>query len=155
MLKSRIVSLVNICVRYPWAIIAIAALLTLITSIYSVRNFAINTNVTRLISTDVPWRQRERAVDQSFPNRQEIILAVIDAPTSELATQANAALMKRLREQPKLFTEVQSLNESEFLQRHALLYASTEQVQQLSAQFSQAQALFQVFVTDPSLRGMI
>jgi hopanoid biosynthesis associated RND transporter like protein HpnN len=155
MLKSRIVSLVNICIRFPRTIIAIAALLTLVSSIYSVRNFAINTDVTRLISSDVPWRQRELAVDRSFPNRQEIILAVIDAPTSELATQANAALLKRLREQPKLFTEVQSLNESEFLRRNALLYASTEQVQQLATQFSQAQSLIQVFVTDPSLRGMV
>jgi hopanoid biosynthesis associated RND transporter like protein HpnN len=155
MLKSRIVSLVNICIRFPLTIIAIAALLTVVTSIYSVHNFGINTNVTRLISSDVPWRQRELAVDRSFPNRQEIILAVIDAPTSELATQANAALLKRLREQPKLFTEVESLNESEFLQRHALLYASTEQVQQLATQFSQAQSLIQVFVTDQSLRGMV
>src|SRR4029079_11207824 len=68
---------------------------------------------------------------------------------------ANEALLKRLREQPKLFIDVQSLNESEFLQRHALLFASTEQVEQISNQFSQAQALFQVFVSDPSSRGMV
>ena len=68
---------------------------------------------------------------------------------------ANAALLKRLREQPKLFPSVQSLNESEFLQRHALLFASNEEVQASTTQFAQAQALFQVLVSDPSLRGLV
>ena len=155
MLRSKIVSIVDICTRFPWAIIAIAALLTVVTAIYSVRNFSINTNVNRLISQDLDWRQRELAVDRQFPHRNETILAVIDAPTSEQATEANAALVKRLQEQPALFQTVQSLNENEFFQRNALLFASNEEVQAFATQFAQAQALFQVLNTDPSLRGLV
>src|SRR6185503_2610957 len=124
MLRSKIVSIVDICTRFPWAIIAITAILTLATAAYSVRNFSINTNVNRLISQDLDWRQRELAVDRSFPDRNETILALIEAPTSELATAANAALLERLSKRPNLFQSVQSLNESDFLQRHALLFAS-------------------------------
>ncbi|MPZ38037.1 MAG: MMPL family transporter [Rhizobiales bacterium] len=155
MLRSKIVSIVDICTRFPWAIIAIAALLTVVTAIYSVRNFTINTNVNRLISQDLDWRQRELAVDRAFPNKNETILAVVDAPTSEQATEANAALMKRLQEQPALFPTVQSLNESEFLQRNALLFASQEEVQGLASQFGKAQTLFQVLNSDPTLRGLV
>jgi hopanoid biosynthesis associated RND transporter like protein HpnN len=82
-------------------------------------------------------------------------LAVVEAPTSELATEANAALIKRLREQKDLFPTVQSLNESEFFQRNALLFASNEEVQGFATQFAQAQALFQVLNTDPTLRGLV
>src|SRR4029079_4801239 len=155
MLRSKIVSIVDICTRFPWAIIAIVAILTVITAIYSVRNFTINTNVNRLISQDLDWRQRELAVDRLFPHRNDTILVVIDAPTSELATEANAALLQRLQGQPALFQSVQSLNESEFFQRHALLFASTEEVKSFATQFAQAQALFQVLNTDPSLRGLV
>jgi len=155
MLKTKIVSIVNICTCFPWLVIAIAAILTVVTALYSVRNFSINTNVTRLISRDLDWRQRELAVDRSFPHRNETILAVIDAPTSELATAANAALLNRLQNRPNLFQSAQSLNESEFLQRHALLFASNEEVQAVTTRFAQAQALFQVFVSDPSLRGLV
>ena len=155
MLRSKIVSIVDICTRFPWAIIAITAILTIATAAYSVRNFSINTNVNRLISQDLDWRQRELTVDRSFPHRNETILAVVEAPTSELATEANAALIGRLREQKDLFPTVQSLNESEFFQRNALLFASNEQVQSFATQFAQAQALFQVLNTDPTLRGLV
>src|SRR5687767_12237403 len=110
MLKTKIASIVNICTRFPWLVVAIAVILASVTAIYSARNFSINTNVTRLISQDLPWRQRELAVDQSFPQRNETILVVLDAPTSELATAANTALLKRLRERPEQFQSVQSLN---------------------------------------------
>ena len=50
---------------------------------------------------------------------------------------------------------MQSLNESEFFQRHALLFASNEEVQGFATQFAQAQALFQVLNTDPTLRGLV
>jgi uncharacterized protein len=155
MLRSKIVSIVDICTRFPWAIIAIAAILTIVTAFYSVRNFSINTNVNRLISQDLDWRQRELAVDRSFPHRNDTTLVVVEAPTSELATEANLALLKRLQEQPALFQSVQSLNESEFFQRNALLFASTEEVQRFATQFAQAQALFQVLNTDPTLRGLV
>ena len=59
------------------------------------------------------------------------------------------------KKQPDRFQSVRSLNESEFLRRHALLFASTEEAEAFSKQFAQAQALFQVLVGDPSLRGLV
>ena len=50
---------------------------------------------------------------------------------------------------------MQSLNESEFFQRNALLFASNEDVKGFATQFAQAQALFQVLNTDPTLRGLV
>ncbi len=155
MLRSKIVSIVDICTRFPWAIITVAAILTALTAIYSVRNFSINTNVNRLISQDLDWRQRELAVDRAFPHRNDTILAVLDAPTSEQATEANAALLKRLKEQPALIQSAQSLNENEFFQRNALLFASPEEAKTFSTQFGQAQLLFQVLNSDPTLRGLV
>lgn len=130
-------------------------ILTLASATYSARNFVINTNVNRLISQDLDWRQRELAIDRSFAHRHDIILAVIEAPTSELATEANTALLKRLQEQPTLFRAAQALNENDFLLRHALLFAPTEAAQSFSAQFSQATLLFQVLNTDATLRGLV
>jgi uncharacterized protein len=155
MLKSKIVSVVNICTRHPWPVLAIATILTVLCGIYTVKNFTINTNVNRLISRDLDWRQRELALDEAFPHRKETILAVIEAPTSELATAANEALVKKLRAQPKLFKVVRPLSENEFLRRHGLLFAPTEQVKSFTSQFAQAQALFRVLVSDPSLRGLV
>src|SRR5438094_10580502 len=92
MLKTRLVSIVNYCTQRAWLVIIAAVLLTFITSIYSIQNFSINTDVNRLISADLPWRQRELALDRTFSHRNESILTVVEAPTSELASQASVAL---------------------------------------------------------------
>ena len=115
MLKSRLASIVNICTRHAWSVIAVAVLLTVITGAYSVQNFAINTDVNKLISPDLPWRQRELAVDAAFPHRNETILAVVEAGTSERATQATEALLPKLKDQKDLFKAVEQLGGGELL----------------------------------------
>jgi hopanoid biosynthesis associated RND transporter like protein HpnN len=155
MLKSKIVSTVNICTRYAWPVIALAALLTLFTGFYSARNFSINTDVNKLISPDLPWRQRELAVDKAFPHRNETILAVVQAPTSELATQATTLLVEKLSAQTTHFTTVREPAGGAFFAKNALLFASTEDVGRFTTEFAQTQALIQVLVSDANWRGLI
>ena len=84
--------------------IVIALLLSVVLAGYAIRHFAINTDVNQLISTDLPWRQRELAFAQAFQGNEEKILAVVDAPTSELASAASTALARKLAGQPDLFS---------------------------------------------------
>jgi hopanoid biosynthesis associated RND transporter like protein HpnN len=155
MLKTRLVSVVNICTRHAWPVIVMAALLTLATGVYSFRNFSINTDVNRLISPDLPWRQQELLVDRAFSHRNESILAVVEARTSELASQASAALFQKLSEQKTLFTSIRSPAESEFFSRNGLLFQTTEGVEQTTKELTQAQPIVQVLVGDPNLRGLM
>jgi uncharacterized protein len=154
MLKARIASIVNICTRYPWVVIVIALLLSVVSGVYAIRHFAINTDVNQLISTDLPWRQRELAFAQAFRGNDEKILAVVDAPTSELASAASTALARDLAGQPKLFVSVRELSENPFFARNGLLFLPADQVGSTVGTLSQAQPLLQVLVTDPSLRGL-
>src|SRR5262249_29709261 len=103
MLKKVIVDTVDRCTRYATQIVGIAVLLALVGGLYAAKHFAIDADVNKLISKELPWRQREAAYEQFFPVKEEIVLAVIDAPTSELATQAAAALTQQLSEQKNLF----------------------------------------------------
>src|SRR5712671_4964062 len=137
MLKSKIVSIVSICSRYSRTVIAISVLLTALSGLYSAHNFSINTDVNKLISPDLPWRQRELAVDKAFPHRHELILAVVDAPTSELATQASKALVDRLTAQSELFKSVHNTAESPFFTRNALLFLPAQEVEQVTGQLIQ------------------
>src|SRR5205085_3332077 len=155
MLKARLVSVVNICTRHAWPVIFLAALLTSATGIYTFHNFSINTDINRLISYDLPWRQQELAVDRAFSHRNESILAVVEAKTSELASQASTALLQRLSEQKTLFTSLRSPGESEFFSKNALLFLPTESVTQTAKELTQAQPILQVLIGDPSLRGLM
>ena len=96
MLKSIIVRIVDFCSWLAWPVIIFAVLLAAAASAYSVRHFAITTDVSQLISTAAPWRQREVAFHRAFPQRGNLILVVVQGPTPELTKQATHALAQRL-----------------------------------------------------------
>src|SRR3981081_604960 len=94
MLQQAIVTTVDYCTRYARQVVGIAILFGIVTAIYAAGHFAIDADVNKLISKDLPWRQREAAFNKFFPSQEETMLAVLAAPTSELATQAAAALIQ-------------------------------------------------------------
>jgi hopanoid biosynthesis associated RND transporter like protein HpnN len=136
-------------------VIVVALSVSVVSGIYAVRNFAINTNVNQLISPDLPWRQRELAFVEAFQGNHEKILAVVDAATSERATAASKALARKLAADPKLFPTVQELSENRFFARNGLLFLPAEEVTGTVGTLAQSQPLVQVLVGDPSWRGLV
>ena len=55
----------------------------------------INTDINKLISPDLDWRKRDNQFEQAF-DREKLILAVVEAPTPELASAASKALSAKL-----------------------------------------------------------
>ena len=127
MLRSKIVSVVNTCARHGWPVVIIAAILAVLCGYYSAVNFTIDTNVNKLISRDLDWRKNELTLDAAFPYRHEIIVAVVEAPTSELASQATAELIEKLATQTKVFKSVTEPAGGAFFSKNALLFASLDQ----------------------------
>jgi uncharacterized protein len=154
MLQQAIVSTVDYCIRYATQIIGIAALLGLVTAIYAAGHFGIDADVNKLISKDLPWRQREATFQKFFPPKEETILAVVDAPTSELATQATAALIQKLSDQKNLFQSIMEAGGGPFFQRNGLLFLPTNQVVDLSKKLGEAKPVIQALAQDPNLRGL-
>ena len=155
MLRSKIVSVVNICARHGWPVVIIAAILAVLCGYYSAVNFTIDTNVNKLISRDLDWRKNELALDAAFPYRHEIIVAVVEAPTSELASQATAELIEKLATQTKVFKSVTEPAGGPFFSKNALLFASLDQTTAFTSQFAQSRPLLQVLVQDQNWRGLV
>jgi uncharacterized protein len=155
MLISRIAIIVNFCTRFAGPVVVFAAILTLFTGYYSIRHFAINTDLNKLISPDLPWRQRDLAVDRTFPHRHDRIIAVVEAPTSELASQATTALLGRLSDRRDLFASIREPGGGPFFARNGLLFLPSEEVARATAEFTRAAPLAQVLVSDPNWRGLV
>ena len=91
-MSSFIAHVVDFCTRHAWVVILAAALLGAAAAAYTARHFAISTDVSKLLSPDLPWRQRELAYQAAFPQQTESIVAVVEGPTPELAAAAATAL---------------------------------------------------------------
>ena len=155
MLSLIIANVVAFCTRYVWPIIMAAAVLATACGAYAARHFTINADVTQLISNDLPWRQREHAYQQVFTHGTQLIVAVVDAPTPELATAATQALVDRLGTEKEFFTSVESVGTSDYFVRNRFLYLPTEEVAGITGQLSKASPLLSQLASDPSLRGLV
>ena len=154
MLKTAIIATVDACTRRAVQVIALAVLLAIGSGIYAARHFAIDADVNKLISKDLPWRQREAAFDKSFPSKEETILAVVDAPTSELAAQSTAALIQKLSGDTKLFRAITELGGGPFFRRNGLLFLPTQQVVETTRKLGEAKPIIQALAQDSNLRGL-
>ena len=154
MLQQTIVATVDFCTRHAVQIIGIAVVLGLAAAVYAAGHFAIDADVNKLISKELPWRQREVAFEKSFPPKEETILAVIDAPTSELATQATAAVIQKLSDQKDHFRSILEAGGGPFFQKNGLLFLPTEEVVALTKKLGEAKPVIQTLAQDSNLRGL-
>ena len=153
-ITALVVRAIDLCVQYAWPVIVAAILLTVVSSWYAATHFAMTTDVNQLISPNIPWRQREAALEKAFP-QFETIVAVIDAPTPELVDEATNALVVRLSQQKALFQSIEQLKGGSFFAQNGFLFEKTADLAPQLKALTQAQRLIQVLAGDPSLRGVI
>jgi hopanoid biosynthesis associated RND transporter like protein HpnN len=153
-ITAAVVRAIEICARFAWPVVGIAVLLTAASSWYAATHFSMTTDINQLISTSIPWRQREMAFEKAFP-QYELIAAVIDAPTPELVEEATNDLAQRLSQQKDLFRSVEQPKGGPFFDQNGFLFESTDELGPQLANLTKAQRLIQVLATDPSLRGVV
>jgi hopanoid biosynthesis associated RND transporter like protein HpnN len=152
-LTSVVVSIVKACTRFAPFVLILSLVLSVASSIYAARHFAINTDINTLISPDLDWRKRDIQFEQAF-DREKLILAVVEAPTPELASSAANALAEKLKGDAKNFEAVQPLGSGEFFARNGLLFLPTEDVAKTTGQLEAAAPLIEIMAGDPSIRGL-
>jgi hopanoid biosynthesis associated RND transporter like protein HpnN len=154
MLTHLLTGLVRFAVRRAWTVILAALLLVIVSGGYAARHFAIDTDIGHLLDATAPWARRDAAIDLAFPQRQQNILAVVQAPAPELADAAAAELADALRRQPARFRAVDQPGGGGYFGRAALLFLPPETVDQTVTQLLQARPLINTLAHDPTLRGL-
>ena len=155
MLNALIARTVGFYIRGARAVILLAIIVGVAASGYAAQHFAINTDISRLISADLPWRQRQLAFQQAFPDRAESILAVVRAPTPELASAAQDKLLEALVPKNDLLRSVHAPDGGTFFERNFLLYLSIEDLGRTTQGLTVAAPLIQTLASDPSMRGVL
>lgn len=153
MLTSIVVSIVRTCTRFATLVVVASLLLAIGAGYYAAGHFAINTDINKLISPDLDWRKRDNQFEHAF-DREKLILAVVEAPTPELASAASKALAAKLSGDSKHFESVQSLGSGEFFEKNGLLFLPVEEVGKVTGQLEAAAPLIEIMAGDPSIRGL-
>jgi uncharacterized protein len=156
MLTPLIVRLVAFSVRRPVWIVVLALVLAAASGVYMTRHFKINTDVSKLVETDAQWSALSDAMDRAFPDRDQTILAVVEAGAPELADAAADALAAGLSS-PAHRAVVGAVSQpggGPLFEHNGMLFLSTDNVASTTAQLSQARPLINTLAHDPSVTGL-
>ena len=152
---SRVTAgIVDFCIRRAWLVVLASALILAGSLVYVARHFAINTNISTLLSPNLPWRKRELAYQAAFPEQATSIIAVVAAPTPEFAAAAAATLVDRLSPQTGHFHSVSAGQGGAFFARNGLLYMPPTELAERMHKLTAAVPLIRTLASDPSLRGL-
>src|ERR1700744_6257238 len=100
MLTNLITIIVEWSRKQAWLIVLIALVASAGLGYFCSTHFKINTDVNQLLEDDLPWRQREKEMEKAFPQKVDVILAVIDGDTPDNAEDAAEALANQLKSMP-------------------------------------------------------
>jgi uncharacterized protein len=136
------------------AVVVLWALASAAAAWFVAFRFTMDTDTGELLSRELPWRQRQIAFDNAFPQRGDLIVVVIDGRTPQLAGRAAASLARRLERDTSVFHAVWRTDGGDFFEKNGLLFLTTEELHSTLEQLIAAQPLLGPLAADPSLRGL-
>ncbi len=153
-LSRALVAWVDVVRRHARGVLIATAVVTAALLVYTAANFRINTHHTALLSDDLPFWTEYKAFAEVFPILDEALLVVVDAETPDLARDAADKLAAQLARDTDLYSDVYVPGGGEFFEKHALLYLSIDELEDLSDQLASVQPLLAEIAEDPSLRRL-
>jgi hopanoid biosynthesis associated RND transporter like protein HpnN len=153
-IAAFIVRLVDFSRRHAALNVLAALVLTLVAGWYAATHLSIDTDIEKLLPSDVPWRQNELALDREFPQNANLLAIVIDGADGDLADTAAQRLADGFKAEPELFHNVRRPDGGAFFDQNGLLFLSVKELSALSDQLVAAQPLIGSLSADPSLRGL-
>jgi hopanoid biosynthesis associated RND transporter like protein HpnN len=135
-------------------VVTVTLTLAIAAGFYASSRISVDTNLDKLISPNLPWRQRVREMDKAFPEKTNLLVIVVNGKTPDQAEDAALALTAKLRSEPTMFHDVRLPGLNGFFRRNGLLFLPKHQVQEYANQMIAAQPFLGSLAADPSLRGV-
>ncbi|HEY2134113.1 MAG TPA: MMPL family transporter [Acetobacteraceae bacterium] len=114
----------------------------------------VSTDTDKLFAANLPWRQHNMAYDRDFPQFKDLLVAVVDGTTPEIAETTAADLNAALSADHVHFLSSRRPDASPYLERNGLLFANQQSLQDVLDRTIDAQPFLGQLVADPSARGL-
>lgn len=143
------------CVRHAKAVVAAGLIAAAGAMAFTAANFDMDSDSGKLISPDLPWQKSMARFDRLFPQRNNLILVVIDSNAADRSNSAANALAAKLAANPKQFPAVQRPDGGPYFEKNGLLFLPEKCVKDAMGKLVQAQPFLGALAADPSLRGVM
>lgn len=151
---TPLVRLVEYSRRHATAVVLAGFVLALLSGLVAYARLGVSTDTDQMFSDRLPWRQRAIAFDRAFPQFQDLLVAVIDASSPEIADDTAAALAEALATDRTHFISVRRPDASPYFDRQGLLFLDKPALEALMEHTIDAQPFLGQLAADPSARGL-
>ncbi|WP_020157257.1 MMPL family transporter [Methylobacter marinus] len=141
--------------RHPKTLLLLILLACGASLFYTARNLGIDTDTTKILSEELPFLQNRERFIETFPQDDQAILVVVDAPTPEQATRAVNYLDTQFGNEKQWIESVYIPGAGEFFDRHGLLYLDLDELEDLAAKLAEAQPFIGTLSRDNSLKSLL
>ena len=114
----------------------------------------VSTDTDRLFSDSLPWHRQEAAFNRQFPQFKDLVVAVVDGVSPEVAEQTATDLAAALSADHAHFQTVRRPDASPYLETNGLLFLDPKPLGTLLDNTIDAQPFLGQLAADPSARGL-
>ncbi|MCK5356302.1 MAG: MMPL family transporter [Methyloprofundus sp.] len=140
--------------RYAWLIVITALLLTGGSIYYAKDHLGVHNNASEMLSPDLPFQINTQRVEKAFPQDTNAILFVVDTDTPEETAIVASKLLSRLNKSSDYFESSYIPEDNAFFRQQAFLYLSTEELDKLASNLTDAQPFIGFLAQNYHLEGL-
>ncbi len=114
----------------------------------------VSTDTDQLFAQTLPWRQHDIEFNKAFPQFKDLLVAVVDGVSPEVAEQTAIDLAAALSQDHAHFSSVRRPDASPFLEQNGLLFLDPKPLGELLDSTIDSQPFLGQLSADPSARGL-
>ncbi|MBW2386167.1 MAG: MMPL family transporter [Deltaproteobacteria bacterium] len=150
----RLVAWVNRVTGQPVLTLVVAGLTVFAAAWYSAVNVRMNSDNTKLVRQDTPFREDYHDFLDSFPQFRDTTLIVLTGESVDVVSDAQELLAAALGERNDLVSYLYAAGTDPYFEDHAFLYLDEEELEDAIERLARAQPALAALTEDPSLRGL-
>jgi hopanoid biosynthesis associated RND transporter like protein HpnN len=153
-LTRPILLLAGFAWRRPLAVCFGFLALLLVSLLLAFTRLGITTDTAALFDANLPWQVREAAFNKAFPQFEDLLVAVVDGVTPEIAETTANDLAARLEIDKTHIAAARRPDAAPYLERNAFLFLDTRDLAEVLDRSTDAQPFLGQLAADPSARGL-
>jgi predicted RND superfamily exporter protein len=131
------------------------AVATLFAAWYAVENVRINSDNTRLVRQEEPFRYDYQSFLDSFPQFRDTTLVVLSGTSNDAVSDAQKQLAEALRRRKDLIHYLFAPGADPYFEDHTFLHLDEAELEDTISRLARAQPALTALTPDPSLRGLL
>ncbi|NHO34044.1 MMPL family transporter [Acetobacter fallax] len=154
MISQLIGRFIVICAHRAYVVLTLFLVLAAMSVWMSVTHLGVTTDTSKMLSDKLAWKQRSDQMGKLFPQKENLLVAVIEADLPEEGRATARALAAKLSGDHGNFNYVRVPDDEPYLNRNGLMFLDTKPLEKVLDDTVSAQPFLGSLAADPSARGL-